>query len=137
MNWAKTARVRSCDFWNAEMISIILLYGIVAHISAVFDYAGDPEFNGRSMMKHFKVKTDDTVGVAVQQSDLPMVQFLLNGEPLHEHAINRFRGLVYPAIYLPESDEEIQIELVMHEDGFRQMAPHARFGPIIVARGLI
>ena len=88
-------------------------------------------------MKQLEVKSDDTVGVAVQQSDLPMVQFLLNGEPLHEHAINRFRGLVYPSIYLPESDEETQIQLVMNENGFRQMSPHARFGPVIVARGLI
>ena len=72
-----------------------------------------------------------------QQSDLPMVQFLLNGEPMHEHAINRFRGLVYPSIYLPESDEEIQIQLVMNENEFRKMSPHARFGPVIVARGLI
>jgi hypothetical protein len=100
------------------------------------------------MMKAVQVKTDDTVGVAVQQSDLPMIQFLLNGEPLHELAINRFRGLVYPSIYLPETttnndnnkgsdNSDIQIHLQMNEDGFRQMSPHARFGPVILARGLI
>jgi hypothetical protein len=43
----------------------------------------------------------DVIGVAVQQSDLPMIQILLNGEPLSECTINRFRGLVYPAIYIP------------------------------------
>ena len=90
------------------------------------------------MMKSLEVKNNDTVGVAVQQSDLPMVQFLLNGEPLHDLAINRFRGLVYPSIYLPESNnEEMKIEVMMNENGFRQMSPHARFGPVIVARGLI
>jgi hypothetical protein len=97
------------------------------------------------MMKEVKVTTDDTVGVAVQQSDLPMIQFLLNGEPLHELAINRFRGMVYPSIYVPEATSnndntngsDIQIHLEMNENGFRQMSPHARFGPVILARGLI
>jgi hypothetical protein len=88
-------------------------------------------------MKVVEVTADDTVGVAVQQSDLPMVQFLLNGEPLHNLAINRFRGLVYPSIYLPESEDEIKVKLVMKESGWLQMTPHARFGPVIVARGLI
>jgi hypothetical protein len=97
------------------------------------------------MMKAVEVKSDDTVGVAVQQSDLPMIQFLLNGEPLHELAINRFRGTVYPSIYISEATSDngndkgsdIQIHLEMNENGFRQMSPHARFGPVIVARGLI
>ena len=89
------------------------------------------------MMKEIEVKEDDTVGVAVQQSDLPMIQFLLNGEPLHDKAINRFRGLVYPSIYLPEISDEVQIKLEMNENGFLQMPPHSKFGPVIVARGLI
>lgn len=88
-------------------------------------------------MKAVEVHANDTVGVAVQQSDLPMIQFLVNGEPKHELAINRFRGLVYPSIYLPECRNEIEIQLVMGENGFRQMSPHARFGPVIVSRGLI
>ena len=37
----------------------------------------------------------DVVGVAEQQSDLPMVQFLVNGEPMHHKAINRFRGMYH------------------------------------------
>jgi hypothetical protein len=88
-------------------------------------------------MRVVKVQNDDTVGVAVQQSDLPMVQFLLNGETLYDLAINRFRGMVYPSIYLPESEEEIKVELVMNENQFRQMSPHPRFGPLIVVRSLI
>lgn len=88
-------------------------------------------------MKEIDLKEDDTVGVAVQQSDLPMIQFLLNGEPLHDIAINRFRGMVYPSIYIPEIEDEIQIQLEMNEGGFRQVPPHPKFGPVIVARGLI
>ncbi|KAK1743646.1 SPRY domain-containing protein [Skeletonema marinoi] len=38
------------------------------------------------------LRHNDVIGVAVQQSDLPMIQFLLNGEPLPECTINRFRG---------------------------------------------
>lgn len=88
-------------------------------------------------MRFVKVKNDDTVGVAVQQSDLPMVQFLLNGETLYDLAINRFRGMVYPSVYLPGSDDEVKVQLVMNENDFRQLSPHPRFGPLIVARGLI
>ena len=90
-------------------------------------------------MKELAVKEGDTVGITVQQSDLPMVQFLLNGIPLHELSISRFRGLVYPSIYLPEEvpSGEMQIQLEMNENGFRKMPPHSKFGPIIVARGLV
>ena len=76
----------------------------------------------------------DTIGVAVQQSDLPMVQFFLNGEPLHDLAINRFRGTVFPAVLLQDG---FTVKGVFEEDSFREMSPHARFGPLIVARGII
>ena len=52
--------------------------------------------NGVEYMKKVMVSNGDTVGIAVQQSDLPMLQFFLNGEPLHDLAITRFRGSVYP-----------------------------------------
>jgi len=89
------------------------------------------------------VKQNDVIGVAVQQSDLPMLQFLLNGEPLNDLAVNRFRGMVYPAVYLPaalsedETSAGICLQLVFDESQFEQMPPHARFGPVIVARGII
>jgi hypothetical protein len=87
-------------------------------------------------MRSIKVKDGDVVGIAVQQSDLPMVQFLLNGEPLHDLAVNRFRGAVYPAIYLPENDG-LTVRFVFRESEFEKLSPHARFGPLIVARGII
>jgi hypothetical protein len=87
-------------------------------------------------MKKVAVQDGDTVGVAVQQSDLPMVQFLVNGEPLHNLAINRFRGTVYPSILLPKQ-ESVTATLVLDETDFRQLSPHARFGPVILSRGLI
>jgi hypothetical protein len=89
-----------------------------------------------ALMRKVTVTKGDIVGVSVQQSDLPMVQFALNGEPIHELAVNRFRGTVYPSIYLPGSDG-ISIKLVFTESDFQQMSPHARFGPVIVARNIV
>ena len=87
-------------------------------------------------MAKIGVKNGDTVGIAAQQSDLPMLQFLLNGEPLHDKAVNRFRGSVYPSVFLPENDG-LTVKIVFNESEFKELAPTARFGPFIVARGLI
>jgi hypothetical protein len=95
-----------------------------------------PDSHGTDLMRKIPVKDGAVVGVAVQQSDLPMVQFILDGEPLHTLAINRFRGTVYPAVYLPEN-EDLTAKLVFAESDFAQMSPHARFGPLIIARGII
>ncbi|KAL7558205.1 hypothetical protein ACA910_016088 [Epithemia clementina (nom. ined.)] len=91
---------------------------------------------GTELMRPIPVSNGNVVGIAVQQSDLPMVQFLLNGEPLHSLSVNRFRGGVYPSVYLPEN-EGLRLKLVFEESEFQQLSPHARFGPVIVARGII
>ena len=87
-------------------------------------------------MRKITVSNGDVVGVAVQHSDLPMVQLSLNGEPLHDLAVNRFRGNVYPAVYLPENDG-LSVKLVFVESEFQKESPHPKFGPVIVARGII
>lgn len=87
-------------------------------------------------MGKIKVANGDIVGIAVQQSDLPMIQFLLNGDPQNELAVNRFRGNVYPAIFLPEN-EGLSVRVVFNESEFKEMTPHVRFGPVIAARGLV
>mmetsp|Transcript_5637 Transcript_5637/g.8011 ORF Transcript_5637/g.8011 Transcript_5637/m.8011 type:complete len:204 (-) Transcript_5637:45-656(-) len=117
-----------------------VLFGVATPKDAAFYKAldaqeeDDSESNGTALMRSISVKNDDTVGVAVQQSDLPMVQFLVNGEPLHELAINRFRGSVHPSISL---GGDATCTLVFEENKFRELSPHARFGPLIVARGII
>lgn len=88
-------------------------------------------------MSKIKVSRGDTVGVAVQQSDLPMIQFTLNGEELHEKSINRFRGAVYPAVFLPSENEGLSMQFVFRETDFRESPPNSRFVPIMVARGLV
>merc|ERR1712238_389108 len=94
-----------------------------------------PMDDGTALMSTIpNLKHGDTVGVAVQQSDLPMIQFLVNGEPLHELAINRFRGVIYPSVFLRKG---MKVTGAFHEDEFKEMSPHIRFGPLIAARGLI
>lgn len=89
-------------------------------------------------MRKVEVENGDVVGVAVQQSDLPMIQFFLNGEPLHDRAVNRFRGNVYPSICLPASVKgKLIVHLVLDESDFRQKSPGERFGPVIVARSIV
>ena len=91
--------------------------------------------DGTALMRTLPVlRVGDVVGLAVQNADLPMVQFLLNGEPLHDLAINRFRGNVYPSVLLKDGYE---VRFVPNEEDFRELSPHVRFGPILVARGII
>ena len=96
------------------------------------------EEHGTQWMKTVEVQNGDVVGVAVQQSDLPMLQFFHNGDPLYDISVNRFKGTVYPAICLPKSaEEDLQVTAVLMEDKFEHMSPAAKFGPIIVARSIV
>ncbi len=101
-------------------------------------HENDDEANfddGTKLMRAIpNIQDGDTIGVACQQSDLPMVQFLLNGEPLHEIAISRFRGMVFPSVLVREG---FRVKFVWNEDEFKELSPHVRFGPLIPERGLI
>lgn len=124
---------------------------ILTFLFACLDDPGTPsQVNGTQWMRQIDVENGDVIGVAVQQSDLPMVQFTLNGEALHMSAINRFRGSVYPAIYLPLAKEkagedgdtgvvapEIVASLVVDEASFKHTSPGQRFQPLIVARSIV
>ena len=117
-------------------IMCLLSHSIIRQ-QLVLDTDSSQSNNSTALMRTMAISSDDTVGVAVQQSDLPMIQFLLNGEPQHELAINRFRGSVYPSICLMENDSSVKATLVLDESQFKELSPHARFGPLIVARGII
>lgn len=104
------------------------------------DEEGVPsETNGTDWMRCVEgIQNNDIIGVAMQQSDLPMVQFFHNGEPLYDIALNRFRGIVYPSVCLPASAEgDLKVTAVLAENQFHQMSPAAKFGPIIVARSIV
>jgi hypothetical protein len=120
-------------------------------VNLLFYTLGTPsQVNGTQWMRRIDIENGDVIGVAVQQSDLPMVQFSLNGEPLHISAINRFKGTVYPSIFLPElgdedggggeaakSDTTITASLVVDEHEFKHKSPGQRFLPLIVARSIV
>ena len=110
--------------------------------------------NGTALMKSIQnLHNGDTIGIAIQQDDLPMIQFLLNGEPLHDISINRFRGTVYPSIFIgkdqndddddDDDDEEdgnyddVSVRFVWKEDEFKEMSPSVRFKPLMAAIGII
>ena len=77
----------------------------------------------------------------MQQSDLPMLQFMLNGEQLYSTYVNRFRGVVYPAMFLPTNDDNTEdnftLRIVFQESEFQKTPPSSRFIPVMVARGLV
>ena len=109
--------------------------------------------DGTALMKPISnIQNGDTIGIAIQQDDLPMIQFLLNGEPLHDISINRFRGTVYPSIFIgkdqnddddDDDDEEdgnyddVSVRFVWKEDEFKEMSPSVRFKPLMAAIGII
>ena len=144
---ARDGAVLLCEKPRANQIKSrkrLIIYFMLSFPSDLFFFCLDVENNGTDWMRKIEVQDGDVVGVAVQQSDLPMVQFLLNGEVLHESAINRFRGTVYPSLYLPkvaitsesESESSVTVDLVLDEAKFQQMSPGPRFGPVIVARSI-
>jgi hypothetical protein len=98
------------------------------------------------------VSDGDVVGVIMQQSDLPMLQFILNGEQLYTTYINRFRGTVYPSMFLPSpnddgyddtknnnsfDEQKFALRIVFKESEFKKAPPSSRFIPVMVARGLV
>jgi hypothetical protein len=117
-----------------------LSLSLSTHHDNLMLYLGEPsEEASTHWMRKVEVQNGDVVGVAVQQSDLPMLQFFHNGEPLYDISVNRFRGTVYPAICLPISAvvEDLKVTAVLVENKFSHMSPAAKFGPIIVARNIV
>ena len=80
------------------------------------------------------LKEDMVIGVAVQYSDLPMIQFFINGE--YYESINRFRGTVYPSIYLRGCDG-VSARLVVGENELRHKPPSGKYGPLMMASRLV
>jgi len=84
----------------------------------------------------------DTVGVAVQQSDLPMIQFLHNGEWMPDLAIHRFRGSVFPSIFISRqaaSEPKFRAVFRFLETDFQHRPPNSsnKLAPLITARSLV
>jgi hypothetical protein len=102
---------------------------------SVGDPAESPD-NGTALMSKIAVSNGDVIGVAVQQSDLPMIQLHLNGNLIPDSSINRFRGTVYPSVHLPEV-QGLSLQFVFREVDLKKSPPSSRFCPVMVARGLV
>lgn len=91
--------------------------------------------HGTKLMKEIEsVEDGDTLGVAFQKGDAPSIQLLKNGHTCLTFKVGRYRGDVYPAIWLPG---KLTATLVSSENSFRDVAPHPRFQPIATARRLV
>jgi len=81
-----------------------------------------------------QLKEGDVVGIAVQLSDFPMLQFFLNGEHLGGCDVSRVSGTVYPAV-------SVSGGAVLHvhfgDDKWAHDPPSAAFQPILMAKDVI
>jgi SPRY domain len=94
--------------------------------------------SGIEFMSKIPVSNNDVIGIVVQQSDLPMIQFYLNGTQQYYASINRFRGSIYPSFYIPSScNNNVTLKVAFLEHDFRQSIPNHSCSPVMVARGLM
>lgn len=76
----------------------------------------------------------DTIGVAIDLSSAtPFVKLLLNGELKEEFVLGRFRGSVFPSIWLPKPDGTAMATFVVDEANFCCKSPGPIFLPMSVA----
>lgn len=97
-----------------------------------------PEKHGTKFMGSVSLNDGDVVGVVVQQSEIPMIQFYLNGEIVDQEGgkVARFRGTVYPSIYLPPGSA-IFATFLYREDQFVHGSPIPGCGPLLAERSLM
>ena len=97
-----------------------------------------PETQGTKFMCAVPNLNDgDVVGVAMQQSELPMIQLYLNGE-VCDAQVSRFRGTVYPSVYVPQCDAgSISATFLYRDDQFIHGPPSEGFETLIAERSLM
>ncbi|KAL3792271.1 hypothetical protein ACHAW5_001097 [Stephanodiscus triporus] len=81
------------------------------------------------------VKDGDVVGVLVQQSEIPMIQLYLNGEVQDGGEISKFRGTVFPSVYLPPGSATATF--LYAADHFVHGPPRPGFEPLMAERSLM
>mmetsp|Transcript_30840 Transcript_30840/g.66088 ORF Transcript_30840/g.66088 Transcript_30840/m.66088 type:complete len:217 (+) Transcript_30840:174-824(+) len=80
----------------------------------------------------------DVIGVVVQQSELPMIQLYKNGEIQDGFLVSRFRGTVYPSVYLPQSPGNgFSATFLYTEKQFIHGSPSPTITPLIAERSLM
>lgn len=96
-----------------------------------------PEQHGTKFMCTVSdLKDGDVIGVVVQQSELPMIQIFVNGEIDDGLQVTRFRGTVYPSIYLPNG-ANVSATFLYTDEQFVHGPPGPQFQPLISERSLM
>lgn len=94
-----------------------------------------PEKHGTKFMSPISNLNDgDIVGVVVQQSEIPMIQLYVNGEI--QDRVSRFRGTVFPALYLPQGSE-MSATFLYREDQYVKGPPVPNLPPLMAERSLM
>ncbi|KAL7444820.1 hypothetical protein ACHAXM_009454 [Skeletonema potamos] len=98
-----------------------------------------PEQHGTKFMCTVSdLKDGDVIGVVVQQSELPMIQLFVNGEVEDGLQVTRFRGTVFPSIYLPQQGaNNVSASFLYTEEQFIHGPPGPQFHPLIAERSLM
>lgn len=95
-----------------------------------------PEKHGTKFMNAVpNLKDGDVVGVVVRQSEIPMVQLYLNGEIVGVD-FSRFRGTVFPSVYLPPGCA-VSATFLYRDDQFVRGPPIPGLEPLIAERSLM
>lgn len=82
------------------------------------------------------LKDGDVVGVLVQQSEIPMIQLFLNGEVVQDGGqISKFRGTVFPSVYLPPGSASVTF--LYATDQFVYGPARPGFEPLMAERSLM
>ncbi|KAL7537253.1 hypothetical protein ACHAXR_010985 [Thalassiosira sp. AJA248-18] len=96
-----------------------------------------PEKHGTKFMCSVSNLNDgDVIGVAVQQSEIPMIQLYRNGEIQYESQVSRFRGTVFPSVYIPP-ESTTSATFLYREDQFVNEIPSPGLEPLIAERSLM
>ncbi len=82
------------------------------------------------------LRNGDVVGVMVQQSEIPMVQLYLNGEVQSEGQVSKFRGTVFPSVFLPPGCE-MSAKFLYREEQFIHGPSRPGFGPLLAERSIM
>ena len=120
-----------------------LLFGVSNKRNAKFyqilsESTVPPEKHGTKFMcKMPNLKDGDVVGVAMQQSEIPMIQLYLNGECQYDSKVPKFRGTVFPSIYIPQSETTISAAFLYREDQFIHGPPSQGYECLIAERSLM
>lgn len=96
--------------------------------------SGDGLFVLDSASGDLELDDGDVLGVAVQQSDLPMLKFFRNGAEIPDSAVSRFRGTMFPAVSVSGG---VEVRVAFDAELWKHAPASGRYEPLMCAQSLI